>query len=174
MDFSELFHSAQKSMHALSQHWAVKLAGASVAGAACSMHAQLLLAFVGLVVVDLITKWVSLSYAHLAKRRRKNKPTLWQAIINIPQARKAGYIKSEVMKSRFVGKIIVYLLIVIAAGLVDHIMQTMANPTWAVVLAVGYLSVTEMVSILENLQDAGVEEAGRLHDLVENRKNMIK
>jgi phage-related holin len=174
MGVSELFQSAQQSTHNLGQHWAIKGVCAAVIGAAFSMHAQLLLAFVGLVFLDLATKWVALSYSHLAKRRKKNLPTLWQAVKNIPAARKAGYIKSTVMKDRFLGKILVYLFIVLAGGLVDTMMSSMKNPTWAVVLCVGYLSATEMISILENLQDAGVEEAAKLHELVENRKNLIK
>ena len=174
MEFSELINSAQNTAHGLLEHHFVKAAGAIVMAAAGSMHGQLLLAFCGLVVLDLLSKWVALSYAHLSKRRKKKPPTFWECVKNIPQARKAGYIKSTAMKDRFLGKILTYLFVVIAGGLVDAIMSTMNNPTWAVVLCVGYLSATEMISILENLQDAGVEEAGRLHDLVENRKNMIK
>ena len=170
----ELYSSASQSAHSLSNHWAVKGLFAAIIGAAYSMHAQLLLAFVGLVFLDLVTKWVALSYSHLAKRRKKNPPTLWQAVKNIPQARKAGYIKSTVMKDRFAGKVLVYLFIVLAGGLVDNMMRSTGNPAWAVVLCVGYLSATEMISILENLQDAGVEEAAKLHEIIENRKNAIK
>lgn len=174
MEFSELFHSAKGTAANLSQNGTVKFIGASIVGAACSMHGQLLLAFVALIVVDLITKWIALSNEYITKRKRKKNPSLWQCVINIPAARKAGYIKSEAMKHRFLGKIIVYLLVVFAGATVDNIMITMHNPVWAVVLLVGYLSITELISILENLQDAGVEEAGQLHDILEKRKEQIK
>ena len=174
MDFTELMSSAQSTVVHLSNNKAVKFVGASIIGGVCSMHGQLLLAFVGLVIIDLITKWIALSKEHLSKRKRKKPYTLWECIVNIPKARKAGYIKSEAMKHRFLGKIIVYLLVVLAGATVDHIMLTMEKPAWCVLLLVGYLSVTELVSILENLQDAGVESAGQLHDIIEKRRDAIK
>lgn len=174
MDFSELFLHAKGTASSLGENGAVKLVGATIVGAACSMHGQLLLAFVALIVVDLITKWIALSNEYLTKRKRKKNPSLWQCVINIPAARKAGYIKSEAMKHRFLGKIIVYLLVVFAGATVDNIMMTMGNPAWAVVLLVGYLSITELISILENLQDAGVEEAGKLHDIIEKKRDALK
>lgn len=174
MDFTELFSSAKGTAANLGNNGAVKFVGASIVGAACSMHGQLLLAFVGLIIIDLVTKWIALSKEYLTKRKRKKNVTLWQCVVNIPAARSAGYIKSEAMKHRFLGKIIVYLLVVFAGALADHIMMTMNKPQWAVVLLVGYLSVTELISILENLQDAGVEEAGQLHDILEKRREQIK
>ena len=174
MDIASLIRAMENAFHHLGQHWTTKAVIAAIVGAAYSMHAQLLLAFIGLVVLDLITKWISLSYAHLAKRRRKNKPTLMEAFRNIPKARAAGYIKSTIMKDRFLGKILVYLLIVLAGGFVDAMLDSLKQQTWAVLLCVGYLSATELLSILENLQDAGVEQAGALHSLVEKRKDLIK
>lgn len=174
MDMSELYQNMIGTIGHLGENWAVKLAGAAFVGVACSMHAQLLLAFVGLVVVDLVTKWIALSKEYLCKKRRRKNPTLWQCVTAIPAARKAGYIKSEAMKHRFLGKIVVYLCVVFAGGLADYIMVVMEKPTWAVLLLVGYLSITEMISILENLQDAGVEEAEKLHDILEKKRDVLK
>ena len=174
MDFTELFQSAKGTVSHLGDNGIVKFIGASVVGGVCSMHGQLLLAFVGLIVIDLITKWIALSREYLTKKKRKRNPTFWQCVTSIPAARKAGYIKSEAMKHRFLGKIIVYLLVVFAGAFADHIMQTMDKPTWAVLLLVGYLSITELISILENLQDAGVEEAGQLHDILEKKRDSLK
>ena len=174
MDFTELFHNAKVTAGNLGNNGTVKFVGASIVGGICSMHGQLLLAFVGLIIIDLITKWIALSKEFLVKKRRKKVITVWQCVCSIPAARKAGFIKSEAMKHRFLGKIIVYLLVVFAGALADHIMMTMDKPQWAVLLLVGYLSVTELISILENLQDAGVEEAGQLHDILEKRREQIK
>ena len=174
MDMSELYQNMVGTIGHLGENWAVKLAGAAFVGVACSMHAQLLLAFVGLVIIDLITKWIALSKEYLCKKKRRKNPTLWQCVTAIPAARKAGYIKSEAMKHRFLGKIVVYLCVVFAGGLADYIMVVMEKPTWAVLLLVGYLSITEMISILENLQDAGVEEAEKLHDILEKKRDALK
>ena len=174
MDMAELYQNMTGTIGHLGENWAVKLAGAAFVGVACSMHAQLLLAFVGLVVIDLITKWIALSKEYLCKKKRRKNPTLWQCVTAIPAARKAGYIKSEAMKHRFLGKIVVYLCVVFAGGLADYIMVVMEKPTWAVLLRVGYLSITEMISIMENLQDAGVEEAEKLHEILEKKRDTLK
>lgn len=174
MDMSELYQNMIGTIGHLGENWAVKLAGAAFVGVACSMHAQLLLAFVGLVIVDLVTKWIALSKEYLCKKKRRKNPTLWQCVTSIPAARKAGYIKSEAMKHRFLGKIVVYLCVVFAGGLADYIMVVMEKPTWAVLLLVGYLSITEMISIMENLQDAGVEEAEKLHEILEKKRDTLK
>ena len=174
MNLAELYESILGTIGHLGENWVVKLAGAAFVGSACSMHGQLLLSFVGLVIIDLLTKWLALSRQHLMKRKRKTTPTLWQCFYNIPKARKAGYIKSEAMKHRFLGKILVYLFVVFAGGLADYIMTVMDKPTWAVLLLVGYLSVTELISIMENLQDAGVEEAEKLHEILEKKRDALK
>lgn len=174
MDMTELYQNMVGTIGHLGENWAVKLAGAAFVGVACSMHAQLLLAFVGLVIVDLVTKWIALSKEYLCKKKRRKNPTLWQCVTSIPAARKAGYIKSEAMKHRFLGKIVVYLCVVFAGGLADYIMVVMEKPTWEVLLLVGYLSITEMISIMENLQDAGVEEAEKLHEILEKKRDTLK
>lgn len=174
MDFTELYQSAAGTVEHLSENWVMKLAGAAFVGAACSMHGQLLLAFVALVVIDLVTKWLALSREYLVKKKKKKDPSLWLCFKNILKARKAGYIKSEAMKHRFLGKILVYLLVVFAGATIDNIMMTMDKPQWAVVLLAGYLSVTELISILENLQDAGVEEAEKLYEILEKKRDALK
>ena len=174
MDFTELYQNMAGTIGHLEENWAVKLAGGAFIGVACSMHAQLLLAFVGLVVIDLVTKWIALSKEYLTKRKRRKNPTLWQCVTSIPAARKAGYIKSEAMKHRFLGKIIVYFAVTLAGGLIDYTMAVMDKPAWGVVLLVGYLSITELISIVENLQDAGVEEAEKLHEILEKKRDTLK
>ncbi len=174
MDMTELYENMIGTVGHLGENWAVKFAGAAFVGAACSMHGQLLLAFVGLIIIDLITKWIALAHDYLTKRKRRKNPTLWQCVTNIPAARAAGYIKSEAMKHRFLGKIVVYLLVIFAGAAIDNIMMTMDKPVWAVVLLAGYLSITELISIVENLQDAGVEEAEKLHEILEKKRDTLK
>ena len=174
MDFTELYQNMVGTVGHLSENWVMKMAGAAFVGAACSMHGQLLLAFVALIIIDLITKWIALSHDYLTKRKRRKNQTLWQCVTNIPAARAAGYIKSEAMKHRFLGKIVVYLIVIFAGATIDNIMLTMEKPVWAVVLLAGYLSITELISIVENLQDAGVEEAEHLHEILEKKRDAIK
>uniref|UniRef100_UPI003FEDF962 phage holin family protein n=2 Tax=Phascolarctobacterium TaxID=33024 RepID=UPI003FEDF962 len=112
--------------------------------------------FAFLVFIDCFTKWVSISYLHLKDSGIEN-PTILESIKGIKKARAAKKIKSEVMKHRFLGKIGVYLICALSAAVVDVVMRVLDKPTWAVMTVIGYLVVTELLSIIENLNDAGVE-----------------
>ena len=82
------------------------------------------MAFTALVFIDCFTRWMSLSYKRL-QQTGVEFPTVMQIIIGIKAARSEGLISSEVMKHRFVGKVIVYILCVLAAVLVDLAMITL-------------------------------------------------
>ena len=112
--------------------------------------------FAFLVFIDCFTKWVSISYLHLKDSGIEN-PTILESIKGITKARAAKKIKSEVMKHRFLGKIGVYLICALSSAVVDVVMRVLDKPTWAVMTVIGYLVVTELLSIIENLNDAGVE-----------------
>ena len=45
-------------------------------------------------------------------------------------------------------------------------------PTIAVVVVVGYLSMTELLSILENMEQSGVKEAAELHELIRKKSGL--
>ena len=88
----------------LTEGWGAKV-GLSVAlTIAYEDHAQIFAAFVALVCLDLATKWLSLSRQHLVDTG-VDQPSLWQAFWNVKRARRAGYIKSDIMRKRFVPKI---------------------------------------------------------------------
>ena len=111
---------------------------------------------------------MSLSYKRLQGMGQT--PSVMQIIGGIEAARAEGLISSEVMKHRFVGKLIVYILCVLAAVLVDVCMIALHQPIWAVPLVAGYLVVTELLSICENLNDAGIEAVGEIAALVKRRR----
>jgi hypothetical protein len=48
------------------------------------------------------------------------------------------------------------------AAIGDLMMVTIHAPVWMVNLMVGYMVVTETLSVVENLSDAGVESLARL------------
>lgn len=99
----------------------------------------------------------------------RNEPTVLQAICGIPAARRQGSISSEVMKHRFLGKLVVYMLCVAAAAVIDVVMQQLNNAQWAVLLVISYLVATELLSIIENLSDAGCKNLTGLITLVKKK-----
>ena len=171
MDKKQLFASITGAVISLKDAWAVKLIASFLVAAICNLHVQLLLIFAGIVIVDLLTKWFALAEQYL---NDNGKPCgAWECFKAMPAARRAGYIRSDVMKHRFVGKIGVYMVLVFGAAMVDLCFKTLQKPEFLVALVVGYLMMSELLSIVENFQEAGVKEAEKLHELIE-KKGSIK
>lgn len=169
MNFDALKISALGAIDALLEGVTYKSLIAALLAILLHKHSVLFLAFSALVFIDCFTRWMSLSSKRLESLNGE-KPTVLQIIKGIKAARSEGLISSEVMKHRFIGKIIVYILCVLAGVLVDVTMLALGQPTWAVPLIVGYLVVTELLSICENLNDAGIEAVGEIAALVKRRR----
>lgn len=158
------FNAAQTLWHGISY----KSIAAAILAILLHKHAVLFIAFSALVFIDCFTRWMSLSYKRLQGMGQT--PSVMQIIGGIEAARAEGLISSEVMKHRFVGKLIVYILCVLAAVLVDVCMIALHQPPWAVPLVAGYLVVTELLSICENLNDAGIEAVQGLVNVIKKRR----
>ena len=152
----------------LQEDWGVKIFSSCAVSLVAAEHAQIFAAFCALVCADLATKFLSLSRKHLVDGGNPV-PTFWRTVCNIRAARRAGYIKSNLMRTRFVPKILTYFGVVAVAVLLDFILVKTHAPAFAATLAIGYLSLTEFISILENMQASGVEEAGALLELARKK-----
>ncbi|MDD3396073.1 MAG: phage holin family protein [Acidaminococcaceae bacterium] len=151
--------------------------GTFLATEVLQLHVHLLGLFTLLVIFDLLTKWAALGHKYLNENDHADdsgaeKHHISECILAIPRAREAGIISSSEMKHRFSGKIIVYLLLVIVASTADLMLVRLGKPSMLVSLAVGYLAVTEVLSAVENLQDAGVEACADLNTFIRNKTGM--
>jgi hypothetical protein len=122
----------------------------------------LFLAFAILVILDCFTRWTAISFRNI-ERISFEKPTLLQSLLGIPQARRDGKIRSGAMRQGM-DKILIYLLCTMAASSCDLIFELLHTPAWMTSFVVGYMSVTEILSIIENLSDAGVGDLRKLAD----------
>ena len=157
----------------LTEGWGAKVGLSIALTIAYEDHAQIFAAFVALVCLDLATKWLSLSRQCLVDMGN-DQPSVWQAFWNIRNAGRKGYIKSDMMRKRFVPKILTYLAVVAAAVMLDFILLKTHAPAFASTLVIGYLSLTEFISILENMQHSGIEEAGALVDMARRKSGIGK
>ena len=169
MNYKLFFKSAFAAGKTLYSGWSYKTAMAAIMVVLLHRHAILFYAFSALVVLDCLTKWLAIAHDYLVKQG-KTAPTIFQSLIAIKAARSAGLISSEVMKHRFLGKICIYLLCVMAAASADLIMVELSKPAWAVSTIISYLTATELLSIVENLNAAGVEAVKGLIDIVKKKK----
>ena len=131
-------------------------------------HAVLFGLFGCVVFLDLFTRWLALSHQHLVTH--KQEATLVDCLYGIPSAHKAGLISSYVMRKTFFSKMITYLLLIIDASIVDNMIKGAGGGVMAVSLVITYLSMTELLSIVENLDEAGVSAMHDLIDLIKGRR----
>lgn len=171
MNFEELYTAACKAIHSITDVWIFKITVASLAPLILGLHGQALAAFVALVFVDLATKWVAICYQDLTEQKKVN--NLLQCIAHIPEAIKAGVISSSAMKHRFVSKIFVYLILVIVAVNTDELIEISAENPVLLKVTLIYLALTEAVSILENLRDAGFEQANALLVFLREKTSLV-
>lgn len=168
MDFNNIIFSASNSLSKLMNHWEIKL---PISGILClvQMHLELVSIFSVLVFLDLFSKWTALSYENLKESGREEVQFI-DAVKGIQEARRMGIINSHMMKTRFIGKLSVYLVLVFSGGLVDWILSINMREGEFMVLAISYLAITELLSIAENLDASGVEGIGDITDLIKRRR----
>ena len=167
MDITQLFNEILRAADGLGSYRQVKVITAGLI-VVVQFHLELLTLFALLIVIDLATKWVELSYNNI--KTENYTPSLIDAIKAIPTAHRAGIISSRVMKTQFCGKIIVYCVIVIAGSIADEMTAHVHTEGMIMPLCVSYLAASELLSIIENLNDAGVSAVGGLVQLIKGRR----
>lgn len=148
----------EKFINRLLDFWEVKLMVASIAGLVVH-QAFLFCAFAILVWLDCMTRWVAIAYDYSGKEG------IWTAIKSIPAAHRARAISSTAMRRGLSDKMINYIILVIGALLADYEAGT---PVF-VNLIISYLSATEFLSIVENLNDAGISALSGLIRIIKTR-----
>ena len=165
MDFNTLYEYTRQGVRTLGAGWLEKAAAASI-GAMLQLHAELMGAFVILIILDLATKWLAIA------KPLTTDGTLAEEIRMIPEAHRQGLISSDVMKTRFVSKIMMYMLIALTSGVVDFMFKDMHVPAFFMTVCIGYLAATELLSVIENLNDAGVSALADLAGVVKRKRRM--
>ena len=147
----------------------LKTALGSIIAALLYKHVIMFYCFVGLVFLDCFTRWLAISHDYLVANEKKEKPSLWKSFCSISRARAAGKISSTIMRERGLSKIMVYIVAVFTSAISDKLLLSIGSQPWLVSLIIGYLTVTEALSVVENLSDAGVGSLGRIIDKIKSR-----
>ena len=147
----------------------LKTALGAIIAALLYKHVIMFYCFVGLVFLDCFTRWLAISHDYLVANEKKEKPSLWKSFCSISRARAAGKISSTIMRERGLSKIMVYIVAVFTSAISDKLLLNIGSQPWLVSLIIGYLTVTEALSVVENLSDAGVGSLGRIIDKIKGR-----
>lgn len=91
MDVTQLYNAIFRAADRLGSCWQAKVVSAGLL-AVMQLHFELLTLFVMLIVIDLMTKWVELSYNNI--KTESYAPSLIDSIRAIPDAHRAGIISN--------------------------------------------------------------------------------
>lgn len=133
-------------------------------------------AFIFLFIVDVITRlmsqahalWVAMYGAEFTAKYGN----AYNYIRYIDSAHKWRFVNSWALRTGFVSKALTYMLLLSCAAACDSVIPVKVNALFA--LVVTFLSITELLSICENLGECEVSAARGLWELIKKRKDAIK
>lgn len=166
MEINILIEYTQKAVSRLIDGWPFKIAVGGVI-TLVQFHLELITLFSVLIVIDLLTKWLALAYEFI--KTESNAPTVIDTIHAMPAAHRAGVISSRQMKNQFLLKMGVYVLVTIVSGIADIMISAVHHPAVLMELCISYLAASELLSIIENLNDAGISCLAGLVNIVKRK-----
>ena len=152
---------------------------ASAVGATLLDIGTIFLLLMLLEIIDIFTACIfqaSLLYkATYDKRIVEKRGSLLTYIRYIWQAHHWRFVDSYALRDGFCSKTIIYSLLLITGFLIDLVLKISHSPIQpALVIVCCVLSITEGISICENLDSAGIKIAGEIRELLQKRKEGIK
>ena len=152
---------------------------ASAVGATLLDVGTIFLLLMLLEIIDIFTACIyqaSLLYkATYDKKIVEKRGSLLTYIKYIWQAHHWRYVDSYALRDGFCSKTIIYSLLLITGFLIDIVLSVSHAPIQpALTIVCCVLSITEGISICENLDSAGIKIAGEIRSLLQKRKEQIK
>ena len=165
---ADIFNGAGKTVSSITTGWLEKLiiSGTLIA---VEKHCVIFVLFAVVVFIDLMAKWIALARKDLDNHKATDK-SLWACVKDIPAAHRNGLINSYAMKTQFLGKVIVYMIITFPAICIDTAIRISGGHTEFGMMVIAYLCLTELLLIVENLNEAGVSAMHDLIDLIKGRR----
>lgn len=144
-------------VEALGNHLHYKILAGLVASVYSDELVILLLIFLMLEIIDIFSAWVVASRKCWSNIYPQSKVGFWKLVKFIPTARRWRVIQSEKLRDGF-DKMVLYFILILLAGLIDGALMVAHTPFKGVFLSTitTVICLTESISILENLNDAGV------------------
>lgn len=166
-----------KTLESLCDHLPAKLVGSVVVSFLTDIG-SLLMVFCGLEFLDLLTKWISLSHDYwvntYGKEFTDKHGCLWAYIKWLPECRRFKYINSSAMKNQFCSKMLTYTILILTCAWADSAVKKVGGVAFISTIGVSMVSLTEALSILENLSSANIGVADSIKGLLQKKKDNMK
>lgn len=145
-----------KHLHEVLQFWEYKVVAGLFAMVFSEAFFKLLLLFLLLTLLDCYTRWVAISASLWKHTYPNSKGNLWIYTKRIYHTWKMRWISSAGLRDGFTDKYTAYMLLLLATSLVDAALVISKAPISISSIVVTCLAITEFISILENLSEAGI------------------
>lgn len=165
------------TLKAVAEHLPAKVvasAGVTSVSAMLGVHIQLYVAFVFLMALDTLTRYLAQTAKWWVCVYPQTPYTLYDLWKFRGESRKWRWFKSAEMRKKFVSKFCTYLIVLAASSVCDITMQTAKGFGFALTVSTTFLAITELCSILENLQECSVKEVQGILAIINKRKEQIK
>ena len=170
--FSKL--NISKALESLADHLPAKLVGSVVISSLADIGTLLML-FCGLEFLDLFSKWISLSHDYWVRTYGKEftdkHGCLWAYVKWLPECRRFKYINSSAMKNQFTSKMLTYTILILTCCWADLAMKKVGGVAFISTIGISMISLTESLSIVENLSSANIGIADSIKTLLQKKKN---
>lgn len=164
----------QKAIDSLVDHLPAKIVGSVVISSLADIGSLLML-FCGLEFLDLLTKWISLSHDYwvntYGKEFTQKYGCLWSYIKWLPECRRFKYINSSAMKNQFTSKMLTYTILILTTCWADMCIKKVGGVAFISTIGISMISLTESLSIVENLSSANIGMADSIKTLLQKKKN---
>ena len=167
---TDILESTWRGISAITNDWVLKII-ASGLFILMARHMAIFTLFAMVVLIDLFSKFLALSHQMEVSDEREDL-SIVAALHGIPEAHRRGIINSYAMRVQFMGKVLMYILLVIPAGSIDALITISGGKSEFCVLVISYLAAAELLSIVENLDDAGVSVVHGLATLIRRKTGM--
>lgn len=151
--------NGQGAIEKITQNWQVKIIVGVIGAGLVSVYEYVgapVFMFMALVTADLVTKLIAIGQQAMKKNGVQGNYlyAIWYAVHK-------NAAQSRPMRTKGVNKIVQYIFVLIAAALLGRVIPTNFSEYSSAAFdwILFYLSVGEVKSIFENLQEAGMEEA---------------
>lgn len=115
---------------------------------------MLICIFLALELLDIFTRWLAQSRACWRALYPNTDAGLWRLVKFMWTAHKWRFINSSLWRSGFCDKMLLYLLLLLTAVIVDSALSLGHAPRMVTTIIVTVLSLTEALSVIENLAEA--------------------
>ena len=136
-----------------------------------SSYGVVLNAYFWLIIIDISTRWLAIGYQYLVdKGMDPDYLTTREKLYGIIIAFSAKRLKSKIMLWGFLTKFILFTILILTASQIDTVLSAIEIPlSWPVLkFMFGYICYNEILSICENLRDAGNHHIDKLITLLDN------